>query len=243
MKTPAAPSLPNRRRLLAGAGAFGAAVLAGCALPGAGGPVRAPAPPPRLRVGDQWRYEQINRYNGLRLGEVTMRVAALAPQLRIAVAGAGAPEAGTEEVYAEPWRMLQEPGYDLVQIYETPQPLLPAPLQAGASERWVGRYRVAGSDEWLYWSVWVDALRWEEMAVPAGRFEALRVERRIAFRHSDLWRVHSERHDTLWYAPEVARWVQREWTGSYRRYGLPRYIGQREDWLISRLIEYRPAPG
>ena len=72
---------------------------------------------------------------------------------------------------------------------------------------------------------------------------ARRVERRIAFRHSDLWRVHSERHDTLWYAPEVARWVQREWTGSYRRYGLPRYIGQREDWLISRLIEYRPAPG
>jgi hypothetical protein len=237
------PSRPVRRRLLAGAGALGAAALAGCALPMADAPARPPAPAPRLRVGDQWRYELVNRYNGLRLGEVTMRVSALAPQLRIAVAGAGAPEAGTEEVYAEPWRMLQEPGYDLVQVYETPQPLLPARLEAGASERWLGRYRIAGSDEWLYWSVWAGAVRWEEVNVPAGRFEALRVERRIAFKHSDLWREQSERLDTLWYAPQVNRWVQREWTGTYRRYGIPRFVGQREDWVISRLVEYRPAAG
>ncbi len=245
-----APAAPSRRRLLHGAAALSGAALAGCAVPGAGtggdGTAVAPQPPapaPRLRVGDRWRYERINRYNDERLGETTMQVLALAPRLRIAVDGAGVGPGGSEEVYAEPWRILQEPGYDLVQVFETPQPLLPARLEAGAGERYAGRYRIAGAEEWFQWSVAVSAVRWEAVTVPAGRFEALRVERQIAFTHSDLWRVQSERHETLWYAPAVNRWVQREWTGSYRRYSLPRYGGLREDGIRLRLLESAPAAG
>lgn len=236
-----APTAFPRRRLLAGIAAASGAALAGCAMPGAGIGPRPPAPAPQLRVGDRWRYERINRYNGERLGETTMRVVATAPQLRIAVGGAGVGPEGSEEVYAEPWRILQEPAYDLVQVFETPQPLLPSRLEAGAAERYAGRYRIAGADEWFYWTAWVSAARWEEISVPAGRFEALRVERRIAFTHSDMWRMQSERNETLWYAPAANRWVQREWTGTYRRYSLPRYGGMREEWVVSRLLEYVPA--
>lgn len=87
----------------------------------------------------------------------------------------------------------------------------------------------------------MSAARWEEVRVPGGRFDALRVDRRIAFTHSDFWRIDSQRSETLWYAPAVNRWVQREWTGIYRQYGLPRYGGRREDWVRWRLLEYVPA--
>lgn len=236
-----APGLAGRRGVLAGLGALSAALLAGCAAPD--GLQRPAAAAPRVRLGDEWRYERINRYNGQRLGETRVRVTAVAPQLRLAVTGAGAPPDGTEEIHAAPWRVLQEPAYDLVQVFETPQPLLPERLEPGAGSFSQTRYRVPGSDDWFYWSAQTDARRWETVEVPAGRFEALRVERRIAFQHQDLFRVRAARIDTLWYAPEVNRWVRREWTGSYRRYGMEREVGQREDWVISNLLEYRPAPG
>lgn len=231
----------SRRQVLAGIGALSVAGLAGCAAPAA--IVRPSASAPQVRVGDAWRYRQVNRYNGLGLGETTMRVTSVAPQLRVAVSGWGAPPEGTEEIHAGPWNVLQEPAYDMLQRFETPQPLLPAQLQAGAAVRYSGRYRVPGLDESFEWHAWADALRWEETTVPAGRFETLRIQRRIAFRHSDLWRTQCERHETLWYAPAVNRWVRREWTGTYRRYSLERNILLREDWVASELVDYAPARG
>lgn len=230
-----------RRQVLAGIGALSVAGLAGCAAPAA--ITRPAAAAPQVRVGDSWRYRQVNGYNGLELGETMMRVVTVAPELRVAVSGWGAPEEGTEEIHAGPWNVLQEPAYDMLQRFETPQPLLPAQLQAGAKVRYSGRYRVPGFEESFDWHAWADALRWEAITVPAGRFEALRIQRRIAFRHSDLWRVQCERLETLWYAPEANRWVRREWTGTYRRYSVERKLLLREDWIVSELVEYASARG
>lgn len=248
--SPVAPS-SGRRRLLAGAGALSAVALAGCAAPAAESSPRPPAPAPRLRVGDRWLYEKVNLYNRMRLGRTSAQVVETAPLLRIALAGVDTP-AGTEEIFSEPWRVIQEPGYDLVQVFETPQPLMPSRLEAGARERYAGRYRVPSQaqvpegadrepDWWFYWSVAVDALRWEDLDVPAGRFETLRILRRISFVHSDPFRMRSRREETLWYAPAVNRWVQREWTGYYQRAGSWPFMAMREDWTVSRLLEYSPA--
>jgi hypothetical protein len=56
---------------------------------------------------------------------------------------------------------------------------------------------------------------WEPITVPAGRFTALRFTNLINFGHSDVARTDSVRHETLWFAPEVGRWVARESRGSY----------------------------
>lgn len=237
----AAPSSAMRRRVLASVGALSVAGLAGCAAPAA--ITRPTAPPPQVRTGDSWRYRQVNRYNGLGLGETTMHVLETDPLLRVRVTGWGAPAEGTEEVHAGAWNVLQEPGYDQLQRFDTPQPLLPPQLQAGVAMRYAGRYRVPGLEETFEWHAWTGASRWEEIAVPAGRFEALRIERRIAFRHPDLWRTYSERRETLWYAPAVNRWARREWTGTYRRYSLERHFLLREDWIASELVDYAPARG
>jgi hypothetical protein len=101
-------------------------------------------------------------------------------------------------------------------------------------------YRVQGIDRDFYWSDWLDAVGWQRVRTPAGEFDALRVERRIAFAHSDPFRDRPTREETLWYAPAVNRWVLREWTGRYWGRSHPPPL-LREDWVGLRLVGYSPA--
>ncbi len=51
--------------------------------------------------------------------------------------------------------------------------------------------------------------------MPAGQFKALRFTNLIKFKHSDFSRTDSQRRETIWFAPEVGRWVARESQGTY----------------------------
>ena len=51
---------------------------------------------------------------------------------------------------------------------------------------------------------------WETITVPAGQFKTLRFTNMINFTSSDMSRTVSSRQETLWFAPEVGRWVARE---------------------------------
>jgi hypothetical protein len=226
-----------RRRLLLA----GAATLAGCATDGSGtAPAPATPPPPRVRTGDRWVYESVNAYNRQRTGVSTMRVATVAPQLRIEVVaenGARLPD----EVYADPWRAVSEPFYDVPQVFRDPVPFLPPKLEPG-SHKMRTTYRVEGMDVDLYWSDQARAVGWQRVRVPAGEFDALRIEREIAFVHSNGFRKASRRSETLWYAPAVNRWVKREWNGVYF-WAVEARPPLREDWVIVNLLEYAPAGG
>ena len=52
---------------------------------------------------------------------------------------------------------------------------------------------------------------WETITVPAGQFKALRFVNAIRFVNSDFGRTGSARQETVWFAPEVGRWVVRDW--------------------------------
>jgi hypothetical protein len=225
-----------RRSLLAG----GLLLVGGCAAVESVAPPRGPVPAPRVRVGDRWRYQRINRYNGLSTGVLTMRVASVAPQLVVRVTddtGAALPD----EVYDRPWRVLQEPHYDLVQVFAQPQPVVPDRIEAGAQASTRNDYRAAGLDKPLYWTEDIHAVAWERVHVPAGDFDALRIRRAVWCQHMDWSRSMTRRTETLWYAPSVNRWVQREWTGEYRSGG--RGAVFREDWVAWRLLDYTPVAG
>ncbi|MCL4185413.1 MAG: hypothetical protein KJ011_18425 [Burkholderiaceae bacterium] len=121
-----------------------------------------------------------------------------------------------EERWARAWDVIVEPAYDMVQTFEAPMPLLPERLEPGASRTdssWYGVPHMSGRQ---YWRQWLRAAGWERITVPAGTFDALRVERMIDFRHFDIWRELPRRLDIVWYAPQVNRWVRRDWSGEYR---------------------------
>ena len=65
------------------------------------------------------------------------------------------------------------------------------------------------------WDQTITAHDWESISVPAGRFTALRFSNLINFTSDDFARTGSTRRETLWFAPQVGRWVARESRGTY----------------------------
>lgn len=229
---------PGRRRVLLAA----AAVLpAACAGPAFLPPPVAAVPTPRVRVGDRWRYRLVNRYNNLATGDVTAQVSAITPNLTVALTRSDGQPAG-QEVYDYAWRIRTENTFDAVQTFDVATPVVPARIEAGAHEAIRTYFSVPEVSRRMDWTIHLSAPGWERVRVPAGEFDCLRIERHIRFTHSDVFRTLSQRFDTLWYAPNVNRWVLREWTGEYVLPGGRRSVIVKEDWVRWELLDYVPAP-
>jgi hypothetical protein len=246
----------RRRGLVAGSAAgllLPALGLAGCATRSQpSGPVREFAQP-TVRLGDRWTYVEINRYNQLPLANVEVTVTALSP-LTCSVrrtrsdstAGEIArPDAVQEERYSQPWAVEVEPTYDLTMVFAEPMPILPATLRVGESDSRTTSYTVNGYSGRYRWNQRLTAAGAERIATPAGTFDCLRVQRTIYFDYPDVFRFGSSRVDNAWYAPEVNRWVRREWTGDYQHENSMDRQGtrRREDWVRWDLVAYAPASG
>jgi hypothetical protein len=115
-----------------------------------------------------------------------------------------------------PWgRILVDPHWGHVQAYEAPLPLWPSELRPGWKTRVRSQYKSDQSDREMRWDQTMKAESWETISVPAGQFKVLRYVNSIRFRDADQSRQDSMRHETIWFAPEVGRWVARESSGSY----------------------------
>jgi hypothetical protein len=116
----------------------------------------------------------------------------------------------------EPWgSVLVDPHWGQVQVYEKPIPLWPTVLAAGWKEFFHTKYKTPSNEGGLPWDQTMAAHGWETISVPAGQFKALRFTNMISFRSTDFSRVDSQRQETVWFSPEVGRWVARESTGTY----------------------------
>jgi hypothetical protein len=230
---------PLRRLLLAAA----AVLPAACASPGSA--PTTPVPAPRIRVGDRWRYQVVDRLSGRWIDEPTWEAVEVGTEIRLAVRGRrGA--APIEERFTGSWAALQESAFDQMIRYDQPMPLLPEPIATGISASTSGTYTDPGAAKPLRWNQRLASGPWSTIEVPAGRFECLRVSRVIAFQHPDGFRSNSSRTDILWYAPQVNRWVQREWRGEYVSSGLgdnpAEGVTAIEDSRLLQLTAWLPTP-
>ena len=119
----------------------------------------------------------------------------------------------------DPWGMvLVDPHWAQVQVYEAPIPLWPTQLEAGWSSHVMTKYKTpSDTSAGLLWDQTMRAVGWETVTVPAGTFRALRYTNYVHFTSADSGRRDSLRHETVWFAPEVGRWVVRESSGTYLR--------------------------
>ena len=196
--------------------------------------VRQPA------VGQTWRYAKRDLYTHALLYDEVDRVAAIDRYIEIEssheavgqehaagaswgsallrkFAGHRARPAGAlpGEVQG-PWGMvLVDPHWSRLQVYAAPVPLWPAQLRPGWRSRTSTEYQIADNEQALRWDQTMKAHAWENITVPAGRFTALRYTNSINFACDDFARKDCMRQETLWFAPEVGRWVARESRGSY----------------------------
>jgi hypothetical protein len=230
MNNTAMPVL-TRRTFLASA----AMLPVGCTLEHRGsGPVPSVRPPV---VGQSWRYAKHDLFTRALIDTQADTVAAVSRTVDIASRAESDPvnhepsakNTGWLRRYFEhsrpggplpsevqdPWGMvLIDPHWSQVQIYEQPLPLWPVRLEPGWQTHILSKYRTSDEDG-LPWEQTMKAEAWENVTVPAGRFRALRYTNFINFTSSDLSRANCVRHETIWIAPEVGRWVARESRGTY----------------------------
>jgi hypothetical protein len=99
-------------------------------------------------------------------------------------------------------------------------PLWPLELSTGWGKQFITKYSLAGyGDAKMNWQTYMSTHGWEKITVPAGTFIALRFQNLINYESSDANKVDCIRKETVWFVPQIGRWVAREASGSYQIQG------------------------
>ena len=209
----------------------------GCAANRMGGGNVDSAPQARAPVaGQTWRYAKHDLLTGALIDTQVDRVTSIDPSIDIdsrtegdtatgATTGAGwwrkvfgHPKSAADlptEIQSSWGMVVVDPHWGRVQVYEPSIPLWPIALRPGWQTRIAAKYRASETGPALPWNQTMKAEAWETITVPAGQFKTLRFVNVIRFVNSDFGRTDSARRETVWFAPEVGRWVVRESKGTY----------------------------
>jgi len=198
-------------------------------------------PKPEVRVGDRWTYWAVdyftNQMDHLYSIEVTfVKGDAI---LGVTRTGEGAPQ---EAAWTSSWNAtVSETGTVL-----TPnEALLRFPIRVGNTyfAKWDtdfeksmdrGQYGFYTSGNLgTHQERTVIAMAWEDVVVPAGKFHALRIEAHGYLSRSNNPGISALAQDTIWYVPEVHRWVKRV-RETY-------FFGRRSRWDGEEMLRYEPA--
>ena len=187
-----------------------------------GTPVGQPNPLPAVRapkVGQEWTYVKKDVFNGKTLGVITERVSKVGPSIVI--------ERSTEDGIVLPseiqtsWGMVAtDTQWPRLLNFNPSLPLWPLELSTSWSKQFTTKYSVSGySESRLNWQEYMSVQGWERITVPAGEFVVLRFQNLINYENSDPNKVDCIRKETVWFAPQIGRWVAREASGSYQIQG------------------------
>jgi len=111
--------------------------------------------------------------------------------------------------------VLVDAHWGQVQVYRQPIPLWPSELRSGWRTFVNTEYKTPNAQTGLSWQQTMKAGGWERIRLSAGEFTALRYTNRIVFTSSDFGRYNCVRDETLWFAPEVGRWIARVSGGTF----------------------------
>ncbi len=195
---------------------------------------------PEIRVGDQWKYVVTDRYTDLK-NTFVMEVATVTEN-RIYTRSAQASDipgdltaaAGAVDVWDRDWNQLRQGQIEYAPLY----PFAKFPLEA--ESKWTGVVKFDSGGVTLIHDVTAQVAGWERVTVPAGTFDAVRINLRGYFRAVGIGGTGSI-IDTYWYAPVARQFVKKEFEhhssvsgGAMGRILSP--FGRYERW---ELVEYK----
>jgi hypothetical protein len=250
--------LSRRSRTNVLSGCLLALSLGGCATaplsqePPAGMPASVPSP--SIAAGDSWTYRVRDGFTGLPRDDQRHQVTRVGGD-RIEVAGTVERGDGSQ-VYDRDWNWLRRPATDLQTFeYSPAYQAFSFPLTPG--KRWTSEATATDPRDGRRFPVRIEGrvLGWERVRVPAGEFDALKIERRVFIGYWEYTRRgHSEIHEIDWYAPSVKWAVKREAMAVIFSYtgiaandsgfirversegGGPRYV--KDDWFVYELANF-----
>jgi hypothetical protein len=211
-------------------------LLAACAAPLPAGNAPASVNAPQLPVGKSWTYQVRDGYNRGLMRTVRYSVASVhdgTVTLRVDDAQAGVASRATETATEEPVQALSPRSLSPVN-YIPAYPAYEFPLTVGRS--WKRDYAIAQpGGKPVPAQVRGRVAGWERIKVPAGEFDALRIERASYLDDEEFWRWGTRAYETDWYAPALGRFVRHEErTEFYTKNGRGDIV-RRGDWTVLEL--------
>ena len=185
-------------------------------------PVVQPNPLPTVRppqVGQEWTYTQKDMFNGQTLAVIQERVASVASMITIERSTANGYELPNE--VQSSWGMVAaNPQWSRLLNFSPSLPLWPEQLSTAWAKQFNTKYSVSGYPESkMNWQEYMSVHGWEKITVPAGEFIALRFQNLINYENEDPTKVNCIRKETIWFVPQIGRWIARQTSGSYRIFG------------------------
>jgi hypothetical protein len=210
-------------------------------------PKDAPASisPPQVKVGDFWEYRVRDAYTGLDRGLYRYEVSH-ADANRIVVDVTRDGQRVDSLVYAAGWNGLEHPLTNLQRFrYEPAFPAYAYPLEPGKTWYTVVNATDPVSRQSYRVHTRGKVLGWERISVPAGEFDALKVQRQVFAGNSDAVRSQEIADETDWYVPALGRAARSQ--ASSEHFDNSRGGGNgggeyplriRGDWLVAELVRY-----
>lgn len=158
---------------------------------------------PQVKVGDSWTY-RLSEDASVTIYE--LKVTFVGQDAIEAVSTIQGSDREVDTTWTAEWNAVND---RLTGTFFPESGLLRFPLKPGA--RYTSQYEVARPRSRESFraknTLDVSVVGWEEVTVPAGTFRALKIDAPGTYQRLDA-RRHGPMHVTLWYAPEVRRWVK-----------------------------------
>jgi hypothetical protein len=168
------------------------------------------------QIGQEWTYIKKDVFNGKTLGIITERISKIGSTIvldRSSADGAMLPS----EIQTSWGMVATDTQWPRLLNFSPSLPLWPLELSTAWSKQFTTKYSIPGySESRMNWQEYMSVQGWEQITVPAGVFIALRFQSLINFENSDPTIVDCIRKETVWFAPQIGRWVAREASGSYQ---------------------------
>jgi hypothetical protein len=222
-------------------------ILAGCTTTPQSAPTNAPAsvPAPQAKVGDYWEYAVRDGYTRIPRGIYRYEVTRIEPDRIIVTLTNDGAQLDTL-VYAGGWNARELPITPMDRFrYDPPYEAFAYPLKPGKTWRMAVQSTEVATGKHYRTYVQGKVVGWERVRVPAGEFDALKVERQVFAGNMEGFRTQEEITETDWYVPSVRRAVLTQTSSQHfdtSRGGsdgggeYPLRI--RGDWLIGELVAY-----
>lgn len=185
-------------------------------------PISQPKPLPVIRppqLGQSWTYIKKDMFSGKTLDVITEQLTKLSPTItvdRVTASGNRLPS----EIQTSWGMVATDTQWSRLLNFSPSLPLWPEQLSTAWAKQITTKYSVAGYPESrLHWQEYMSVHGWEKITVPAGEFVALRFQTLINYESDDANKVDCIRRETVWFVPQIGRWVAREASGSYQIQG------------------------
>jgi hypothetical protein len=187
-----------------------------------------PAERPAVHIGDIWKYRTVDGYTNETTNEFSHRIVDLSDQEITVQLKNKNSSVREQRFFTREWNSVDIGNASFKPYY----PEYKFPLAVG--QEWKQEFKsVLTSGAFYTGFVTAKITAFEKVTVPAGSFDAYKIERNIESRGTDANSNITTGHVITWYAPAIGKFVRREMVNIAN--------GRIRDKSVEELVEFLPS--